>query len=143
MGCQVNEDSNPELVYIESEYNNLANEVIEQDINISIYICEESYSLPITQLKVILDNQGETVVEYENPIYLDKFQDGEWGQIPYNDDLDFSMEAFELNPGETFEQEIAIENLNYKITEGEYRVRKSVQVGTKYITIADEFKIKD
>ena len=52
------------------------------------------------------------------------------------------MEAFELKPGETFEQKIAIENLDYELTDGEYRVRKSIQVGTESITIADKFEIE-
>lgn len=145
MGCQDddgNENSKPELLEVESKYDYLANEVIEQDTNVGIYLGEESYSLPITKLKVLLENKGKMAVEYDTSIYLDTFQDGVWVQIPYNDELDFSMEAFDLRPGETFEQAIAIENLNYELTEGEYRIRKSIQVGTENITIGDKFEIE-
>lgn len=146
MGCQDNadnEDSKRELLEVESKYDHSANEIIEQDTNVGVYIIEKSYSLPIAKLKVLLENKGKTAIEYDNSIYLDTFQDGGWVQIPYNDELDFSMEAFELKPGETFEQAIVIENLNYGLTEGEYRIRKSIQVGTENITIADKFEIEN
>ncbi len=146
MGCQdndVNENPNPKLVEVESKYDHITNEVIEQQTNVSIHIEEENYSLPITELKVILDNKGDVSVGYDNPVYLDKLQDGIWVQIPYNDDLGFSMEASELRPGESTEQEIDPENLNYELTNGDYRIRKSIRVGTENIVIADKFEIKD
>lgn len=146
MGCQnsvANEDLKQELIEVESKYDNITNEVINQQTNVGIYIGEESYTLPISKLSVILDNKGETPVGYNNPIHLDKLQDKKWVEIPYNDDFGFTMEAFELKPGKSFEQEIALENLNYELTNGEYRIRKIILVETKNIVIAHKFEIKN
>jgi len=146
MGCQTNsanEDSKRELLEVESDYDHATNEFIDNQTSVALYVDEGSYSLPFCQLKVILDNKGEVSVGYDHPVYLDKFQDGIWVQVPYNDELEFSMEAFELEPGETFEQEINQENLDYKLTNGEYRIRKSIQIGTENIVIADRFKINN
>lgn len=100
VGCQ--QDSS-ERKLTESTYGDLSQDVKEQQANISIHIKEASYALPVTELTVILENNGEVAVGYENAVYLDKWQDGTWMEVPFSEEMKFSMEAFELKPGESFE----------------------------------------
>ncbi|MDY0393931.1 immunoglobulin-like domain-containing protein [Virgibacillus halophilus] len=103
---------------------------------------KKRYSLPINKLKTVIHNKGTKTAVYDNSVYLDKLQDGGWVQIPYKDDLDFYMEVLELKPGEISKQEVTIENLDYELTDGEYRIRKSMQVGAEKLPLRTNLKLK-
>src|SRR5690625_2654995 len=147
LGCQNNNntpsESTDERLDVPSEYGKLTNEVKEQRAHALIFVEEKMYTLPVTEVTVILENKGNESVEYGNPYYIDKLQDGNWFEVPHKEMIAFTMEAYELHSGESFKQEIALDDLKYTLTEGTYRIRKSVYANSEDFMIADTFELKE
>jgi len=141
-GCQNNNSAENLLVdpiKVESKYDNITNELKEEETKVGIYVDQDIYTLPFSKLVYTIENTGENSVEYDNSVYLDKLQDETWVQIPYKENLEFTMEAVILEPDQSDEQEIALEHLDYQLTKGNYRIRKEIQDEV----MAVPFEIKD
>lgn len=146
IGCQqnsLNEDEKSRPVEVEGEDEQLSNELIDGGRNVRLYMDQITYHLPFDTIVFAMENKGSESITYGNEVYLDKFQDGVWVQIPYHSHFGFTMEAYELKPGEVVEQEVSVENFDDELTGGKYRIRKSIQLEEVEAVLAFEFRIEE
>lgn len=61
----------------------------------------------------------------------------------HNKDFGFDSNSLKVEPGGSFTQEIPLEFLDYKLTEGIYRIAKVFYNDSEKIIIAAEFEIKE
>jgi hypothetical protein len=74
-----------------------------------------------TEATWVLHNHGQTPVTFGVDYALEKYDDGEWREVPL--DLAFIEIAVQLAPGETYKNDFSVEEL----ARGEYRLVKTIQ----------------
>lgn len=97
-------------------------EIVEKGVSLSI----KENTLTNTGATLVLKNDSNVVIEYGNPYEIEIKKDGEWHKI--NVELNFTMPAFGLEPGETKERDFKWENGYGKLASGEYRIIKSIDI---------------
>ncbi|MFS0864855.1 immunoglobulin-like domain-containing protein [Fredinandcohnia sp. 179-A 10B2 NHS] len=117
------EDGQVEDTLISSIY------VPDQLIYGKLYLEKDSYSSSET-LKLKLDNKGPTNLSFGLPYKIEIYKQDKWEQISI--DVAFEMIGLDLKPGQTFEQNISLNQLK---EEGRYRILKDISAdGTDFVT---------
>ncbi|WP_422124523.1 immunoglobulin-like domain-containing protein [Planococcus sp. X10-3] len=124
-----------------SSYGDLPSEFQEQDVSIQISSDQESYSLPVKQLHLIIENTGSTELVFGSAIYLEKLEDDGWYQIPYKN-MAFTDIGILLAPGGTHLDEVPVDQLHYQLQEGTYRIVKEFYNESQQTVLAAEFEIE-
>lgn len=114
-----------------------------EEINLKIEIKENT--LTNVGLTMIVENLSGRDLEYGNPYFIEKYEDGYWRSASTINDLYFTMPAFELKNGESKELNINWE-YGYGKLRGKYRIVKdfSYKENDDYISFNKylEFDIK-
>lgn len=97
-------------------------EVIKRDVSLSL----KEGTLKNTGATFILKNDSNIDIQYGNPFSLEIKQNGEWHEI--NVELNFTMPSYVLKPNESKEFNINFENTYGKLSAGEYRFIKSIDI---------------
>lgn len=97
-------------------------EIVEKGVTLSI----KENTLTTTGATLILKNDSDVDVQYGNPYEMEIKKDGEWHKI--NVELNFTLPAFVLKSKETKEWEFSWENGYGKLTSGDYRIIKSIDI---------------
>lgn len=95
------------------------------------------YEKDIESIQVILENGGDTNLEYGTEWAVEKKQGEEWVQIPFIPNAAWTQPLLTLMPGGTDSFYVSMDMLDYTLHNGEYRVVKEVS-GTVY---AAEFSV--
>ncbi len=116
-------------------------ELIEKGVSLSI----KENTLTPTGATLILKNDGAVDIQYGNPYRIEIKIDNEWHKI--NVELYFTLPAYGLKSNESKEIEINWQNGYGKLTTGEYRIIKSINIekedGTfESFDVSAEFTIK-
>lgn len=133
-----------------SQYGDLPSKFSEGETTIEVYTDKQVYTLPVDEIVLLIENSGTTSIGFGEPRYLEKLKDGMWYQIPY-DSLAFGDIGLSIEPGNVDEQEMPLEYLDYRLTEGTYRIPKTFHVNSKtesledaeLIVLASEFEIEE
>ncbi|PSL40902.1 hypothetical protein B0H99_10334 [Planomicrobium soli] len=91
-----------------STYGDLLNRITEQGMAISISTDQETYKMPVNQIMLTIENTGNGSVEFGPALYLEKFQNNEWHQIPYKD-FTFGDEGLGIELGEIYEEDVPLD----------------------------------
>ena len=97
-------------------------EIVEKGVSLTV----KENTLKETGATLILKNDSEVDVQYGNPYEIEIKKDGEWHKI--NVQLDFTLPAFSLKSKETKELEINWKEGYGKLTPGDYRIIKSIEI---------------
>ena len=97
-------------------------EIVEKGVSLTV----KENTLTETGATLILKNDSDVDVQYGNPYEIEIKKDGEWHKI--NVQLDFTLPAFSLKSKETKELEMNWEEGYGKLTPGDYRIIKSIEI---------------
>jgi hypothetical protein len=116
-------------------------EIAKNDVTLSI----KEGTLTKTGATLILKNDSNVDVQYGNPYEIEIKQDGSWHKI--NVQLDFTLPSYGLKSGESKQIELDWENGYGKLSTGEYRIIKDIDVEQEDETfesfyVSAEFTIK-
>ncbi|MFC4356290.1 immunoglobulin-like domain-containing protein [Chryseomicrobium palamuruense] len=140
-GCTQN-TSSKEGSWSESPYNQeLPQEVKQEQMDVSISLNEDEFSLPVEELLVTLTNRGDVAIGYGGALYVEKLVDGEWLEIPLNR-YAYTDDLVELRVGEEITQDVPVERVDGGFQKGTYRIRKSVSVDMNTYPLAVEFEVR-
>ena len=133
-GCKTNKNE----FYIGAESDI---EVAEKGISLSI----KENTLTKSGATLILKNDSDIDVEYGNPYEIEIKKDGKWHKIQVM--IDVTLPAFYLKSNTTKEIELKWENGYGKLSKGDYRIIKGINVekedGTfETFYVSAEFTIK-
>ena len=95
-------------------------EIVEKGVSLTV----KENTLTETGATLILKNDSDVDVQYENPYEIEIKKDGEWHKI--NVELNFDMPAFQLLSKESKEIELDWENEYGKLAKGTYRIIKGI-----------------
>lgn len=115
----------------------LPNEVAIDGFEARIYTDQETYSLPVEEITVTVENLGQETVNTGAPLRLEKLQEGSWEVIQFND-LEFIMEIVNIAPGDTFAKPLPIDFLADPLEPGQYRVIKEVMTDSQKLEPGEE-----
>ena len=132
---------NPTTLEQKSAYDDLPSEFQAQDAAIQVSSDQETYSLPLKQLHLVIENTGSTELVFSPAVYLEKLESDGWYQIPYKD-MAFTEIAMVLAAGETQMDEVPVDQLHYQLQEGTYRIVKEFYTGSEQAVLAAEFEIE-
>lgn len=140
-GCTPN-TSSKEASWSESPYIQELPQVVKQEqMDVSISLNEEEFSLPVEELLVTLTNRGNVAIEYGGAFYLEQLLDQDWVIIPfiaYGFDDDSRM----LEVDKKVTQDVPIDRVDGGFQKGTYRIRKSVSVDMNTYPLAVEFEVR-
>ena len=131
----------PTTVEKESPYTDLPSEFQKQDAAIRIASEQETYSLPIEQIHLVIENTGSREIGFGAAICLEKLEANDWHQIPY-ENSGFTDAEIGIAAGETYIDEVPIDMLHYQLQEGTYRIIKSFHTESEQKMLAAEFEIE-
>lgn len=100
-------------------------EEIKNHISLSL----KEGTLKDTGATFILKNDSNVDVQYGNPFWLEIKQDGKWQKIDV--ELNFTLIAYILKPKESKEFNIDFEDIYGKLSKGEYRFIKDIDIEKK------------
>ena len=128
-----------------SEHEELPNHFSDGEVSFSIASDEEVYTLPVTDIMLIITNSGSGELVVDQYRTLEKLQEGTWYEVPYSDQFAFTDDAQLLEPGGTAEKEMPLEYLNYELTPGTYRIVKPFRIVGKdeEIVLGSQFEIEE
>ena len=89
-------------------------------------------------------NAGEEPVFYDMGYEIEKEVDGTWKEIPFKDKPSFRKRDRKVNPGESFESAVLLEELEAAFEEGIYRVIVTMALERdteKEFMLASEFEV--
>ena len=84
------------------------------------------YDRTIDRIQVILENGGETSLEYGTEWAVEKKQGDAWVQIPFIPDAAWTQPLLMLSPGGTDSFYVSMDMLDHTMKNGQYRVVKEV-----------------
>lgn len=131
----------PTTLEKESPFNDLPSEFQKQGAAVRISSEQETYSLPIEQIHLVIENTGSKEIGFSAAIYLEKLEEDDWYQIPYKN-LGFTDAEIGIAVGETYIDEVPIDMLHYQLQEGTYRIMKSFHTESEQKILAAEFVIE-
>ena len=131
----------PTTLEQKSSYTDLPSELQEQETAIQVSSDQETYSLPVKQLRLVIENTGSTGVSFGPAIYLEKLEVDGWYQIPYKN-LGFTDGEIGVAIGETYVDEVPVDMVHYQLQEGTYRILKEFTVDSRQMVLAAEFEIE-
>lgn len=134
--------SDNNVLTLKSEYDDLNDKYIKNQTSLEVYTDKEYYSLPVDRIVLKIENKGTSELNFGEERFLEKLVDGIWYRVPYKD-LGFNSINLTIDPGDSFAQEMPLEFLDYKLTEGIYRIPKAFDNGTEQFIIAAEFEIRN
>lgn len=102
----------------------LPDEMAEGEFAAWIYTDQETYSLPVEEIRVTIENVGEEAVVTGEAMRLEKLEEGVW--MPQLAGMEFTQEALDVQSGETFTRTVPIDFMEEPLTSGTYRVTKRV-----------------
>lgn len=89
-------------------------------------------------------NTGEEPVYYDMGYEIEKEVDGTWKEVPFKDKPSFRKRDRKVNPGESFESAVLLEEMEAAFEEGIYRVIVTMAMERdteKEFTLASEFEV--
>lgn len=96
--------------------------IVEKGVSLTV----KKSTLTETGATLIFKNDSDMDVQYGNPYEMEIKKDGEWHEI--NVELYFTLPAFLLKSKETKEFELNWENGYGKLSSGDYRIIKSIDI---------------
>ncbi|MDO9573709.1 MAG: hypothetical protein Q7I94_01845 [Candidatus Contubernalis sp.] len=69
-------------------------------------------------------NHGPTILSFGRPFTVEALKNGVWTELPL--EMFFTMELIMLEPGDTFEQTLYLQEFKEHFKEGRYRIIKQV-----------------
>ncbi|AQQ52216.1 immunoglobulin-like domain-containing protein [Planococcus lenghuensis] len=127
VGCTEPEPEPPTIAEPASEpgrTEELPDEVAEGEFAAWIYTDQETYNLPVEEIKVTIENVGEEPMVTGEAMRLEKLEEGVW--MPQLAGMEFTQEALDIQPGETLIGTVPIDFMEEPLTAGAYRVTKRV-----------------
>ncbi len=97
-------------------------EIVDKGISLSI----KENTLKNTGATLVLKNDSDVDVIYGNPYEIEIKKDGKWHKIQVM--IDFTLPAYYLKSKETKEIELNWENTYDKLSKGDYRIIKSIDI---------------
>ncbi|WP_347860899.1 immunoglobulin-like domain-containing protein [Salimicrobium sp. PL1-032A] len=73
-------------------------------------------------VRFYITNTGEEAVFYDVGYRIEKEREGEWMEVPFEDKPSFRERDRKVNPGESFESAVLLEELEAAFEDGMYRV---------------------
>jgi len=131
----------PTTLEQKSAYDDLPSKFQKQDAAIQISSDQKTYSIPIKQLHLIIENTGSTELVFSPAVYVEKLESDGWYQIPYKD-IAFTEIGIVLAAGGTHADEVPMDQLHYQLQEGTYRIVKELNTGSEQTVLAAEFEIE-
>lgn len=103
-----------------------------------MYIQENDINSTTNEIPFQIRNIGEKSVSFIG-YSIETFKEDSWYVVPFNDNLAFSSKPTILNPGETFQDNLLLYILQYKLTKGRYRIVKEFTSNKSKVTLTVEF----
>ena len=97
------------------------------------------YDKDIDRIQVILENAGDTNLNYGAEWKVEVQIAGEWKQVPFVENYAFIQPLYTLMPGGTYSFFVSMDMLDYNLKDGTYRVVKEISDGI----YTAEFQIGD
>ena len=132
---------NPTTLKTKSSHGDLPSEFQLPGVEIRISSDQARYSLPVKAMHLIIENTGNTALEFGGAVYLEKLEEDSWYEIPYKN-LSFTDGGIGVAPGETYLNEVPIDMIHYELQKGTYRILKEFSVDSKQTLLAAEFVIQ-
>jgi hypothetical protein len=103
---------------------------------------KQSYDKKPEELKLRIKNVGDSILTFGVGYRIEINKDNSWYEVPFKDNIGFTLQAVNLKPSERYEQTIGFEILDFEMVPGKYRVLKEVNAGEKQLTLSAAFEIK-
>ncbi|GGB63620.1 hypothetical protein GCM10011409_45850 [Lentibacillus populi] len=110
----------------DSEYGVLSNEVHEQNMYVKLYLPQSEFPDSVETIPFKVKNLGSTTVTFGMEYLVEKYIKGNWYVIPYKSNVGFIMIAQLLKPEEIYKDQVPMDLLDYRLTEGRYRIVKKI-----------------
>ncbi|MGC4378348.1 immunoglobulin-like domain-containing protein [Fictibacillus sp. Mic-4] len=139
-GC-ANKEKKTETLMKRSEFGHLPNRVKTKAATFEIKMEKASYPSSVKEIAVMIKNYGPDIV-FGTSYQVEKYINGSWYAIPFKKDVGFTEIAIILKTNDTYRQKVGADLLDYRLTEGKYRIVKEFSVGNnEKLNLAAEFKI--
>jgi archaellum component FlaF (FlaF/FlaG flagellin family) len=134
-GCQSREQM---TLSEKSSLNNIDNET---NTGLEINVEQASYNLPVEKVILEVNNLGDDIYIFGAEDTIEKFHNGSWFKIPYNDDIAFPAIGYSLKSKESKKLDIYLKQLDYQLDQGKYRVIKNFSTNETTTTLSAEFEL--
>ena len=99
---------------------------IAQESAVRMYTQFPVYDKDIDRIQVIIENGGETNLNYGVEWAMEVQQGGSWKQIPYAEGYAWIQPLISLMPAGTYSYYVSMDMLDYDLKDGTYRVVKEI-----------------
>lgn len=100
---------------------------------------KEKYSVETDLITIEIMNNSESNLNLDVTFQIEKYREGAWYQIPFDENIDFPLYGIIVKPNESYTQNISMKQLKYDPSPGKYRVVKPIN---EEITLAREFEME-
>jgi uncharacterized protein involved in tolerance to divalent cations len=126
-----------------SGYDQLNSIESTDEYNVSMKTNKDTYSTSLKEITVVINYEGNKDIAFGLVYEMEKLEGDTWYKIPFDESTAFREIAIMLRSHESYEQKIAIEDLDYTFPKGRYRVIKNFYLDGKQIDVGTEFEIVD
>ncbi len=103
---------------------------------------EVKYKLPVNMAIFKITNLGESDYTFGEEYAIEKYEDGTWYTISFNDSIAFPAIEHTIGPNKSNEFSISLDVLKHELTQGKYRVvKKFYSFDNTESTVAAEFEL--
>ncbi|MDX8046888.1 immunoglobulin-like domain-containing protein [Gracilibacillus sp. S3-1-1] len=129
-GCQ--EDLTETLS--KSEYG----DIVEQE-EYKMTLEKDKYPENVDLITMEIFNNSDTDITFGLEHSVEIYVDGNWYQIPFKKDAQFQAIGVIVKPGESYSQNVAVDQLDFSFIPGRYRVIKPI---LPEVVVSAEFEIE-
>ncbi|WP_445490722.1 immunoglobulin-like domain-containing protein [Niallia sp. 03133] len=124
IGCEGKKEDMKE----KSNYGELKSSEKTKDFAISMQVNKEAYSSRNTEIELTICYHKGKGLTFGVPYEMGKKEKGIWRKIPFQSSTAFIEIAIMLKANECYKQKVDLNTLDYRFTEGTYRIIKAFTV---------------
>lgn len=126
-----------------AELQEVPNEYVEDPFSVVAFTEKETYSKPVDEVVLQIQNSGTETVYAEITYYLEQLYEGSWYRFPHFDPEIVNDILLIADPNDPLEQAIPLYELESPLSPGTYRIVKPLDVGnSEDVLVAAEFVIE-
>lgn len=114
---------------------------MNQHSEVDVKLEKSSYDLKTNQLKLFIKNNGDSLLSFGTSYQIERFKNGGWTNIPFENNVGFTMQGINLKTNETYQDIINLDILDFKRVPGKYRVLKELNIKEKQVTLSAVFEL--
>jgi len=142
ISCASNKEKTNNTSDNTSTTSNTRSTLPSSDAGISMSIQPDKFSTVPETVKMTIVNNSDTVAEYGAPYIVEEYKNNTWEKMPFTNELAFIDILYIQPAGETKEYDISLYPAMANYKKGNYRIRKSINVGNRSLDLAVEFTVE-